>query len=152
MNTALKLLIAAACLLLATPVLAAPYTLSPDGTEVTDSKTGLTWRRCSEGQAWSGTTCTGTALAYTHEQALARAQTQTGWRLPDVKELASLADRSPGNPAIDPTVFPGAVSSWYWSSSPFAGISSSAWVVNFANGLVSYYSRSLYQSYVRLVR
>ena len=49
MNTARKWLIAAACLLLAAPVFAQPYTISADGTEVTDSQTGLTWRRCSEG-------------------------------------------------------------------------------------------------------
>ena len=95
--------------------------------------------------------CSSDLGSFSHEQALVQAQTQTGWRLPDVKELASLADRSRGNPAIDPTVFPGAVSSWYWSSSPFAGISSSAWGVKFADGLVGYYSR-IYQSYVRLVR
>ena len=49
MNTTRKWLIAAACLLLAAPVFAQPYTISADETEVTDSQTGLTWRRCSEG-------------------------------------------------------------------------------------------------------
>jgi len=45
------------------------------------------------GQTWAnaGSSCTGTASTYTHEQAPAYAKTQTGWRLPNVKELASLA-------------------------------------------------------------
>ncbi|MCX8521150.1 MAG: DUF1566 domain-containing protein, partial [Rhodoferax sp.] len=66
-----------------------------NGAEVTDRRTGLVWARCSLGQSWNGSTCTGTASTHTHEQALAQAQTAnvggaSGWRLPNVKELASL--------------------------------------------------------------
>jgi hypothetical protein len=34
----------------------ARYSYSTDGSVVTDSKTGLIWRRCSEGQSWSAGT------------------------------------------------------------------------------------------------
>jgi hypothetical protein len=130
------------------------YTYSTAGDEVTDSKTGLIWRRCSEGQTWSGSTCTGTAAAYTHEQALAQAQAQAGmagWRLPNVKELTSIANKALVNPAIDSTAFPVTPSEWYWSSTPYAGDSSNAWSVNFDNGNVNNGSRGD-GDHVRLVR
>jgi hypothetical protein len=131
------------------------FTLS--GAEATDKRTGLTWKRCSEGQAWSGNTCTGSASFHTHEAALTLAQaantTQntTGWRLPNVKELASLADKGCGFPAIDNTAFPATHNDNYWSSSPNAGISSSAWVVGFGSGGVDSNTRGGGNA-VRLVR
>jgi hypothetical protein len=131
------------------------FTISGD--EVTDKRTGLVWKRCSEGQTLSGSSCTGTAASYTHEQALARAKSAntadspTGWRLPNVKELASLADKGCQSPAIDSTAFPSTPSSWYWSSSPYVGYSASAWFVRFFNGDVNSYGRG-YGSRVRLVR
>lgn len=147
------------CLLGLMPVAASaqPFAISIDGTEVTDQKTGLVWRRCSEGMSWNGSTCAGTASAFTHEAALQYAATQassTGvaWRLPNVKELASIVDRSRNNPAIDPTAFPAAPVSSFWSASPAAGISVYAWYVNFYSGNVYGYWR-IYGGYsVRLVR
>lgn len=131
----------------------ARYTYSAAGDEVTDTKTGLTWRRCSEGQAWSGGTCTGTATTYPHEGALAQAKTQTGWRLPSVKELSSIADKTRSNPAIDTTAFPATPSSWYWSATPYAGGSGGAWYVDFSDGYVGYYYRNGgLNGHVRLVR
>ena len=128
------------------------------GLEVTDSQTGLVWQRCSVGQSWNGSTCTGNASSYTYEGALAYAKIQnttdsvTGWRLPNVKELASLADKGCQNPAIDRTAFPATPSSWYWTSSTYAGNSQLAWAVDFLNGYFGYnYGRGNYLR-VRLVR
>lgn len=139
-------------------VFAQPFMVSADGSEVTDQKTGLIWRRCSEGMNWDGATCAGTALTFTHEAALQHAATQansTGvaWRLPNVKELSSIADRSRSNPAIDPTAFPAtpAISFWSASPKPYLGISDYAWRVNFISGTV--YGVYRVDSYsVRLVR
>lgn len=127
-----------------------PVASSPN--EVLDTKTKLVWARCSVGQTWSGTTCTGTATGMTHEAALTHATTHTGWRLPNVKELASLADKGCRNPAIDVSVFPNTVSNPYWTLSPYVGLSNDAGFVNFNNGSVNYssYRSNLY--YVRLVR
>lgn len=133
-------------------VAAGSYTYSVDGSEVTDTNTGLVWRRCSEGQIWSVNACTGTAIQYTHQEAFERAANQTGWRLPNIKELSSLTNRVfPKNPAIDAAAFPGTLPLYYWSSSPFAGNASDAWYVLFSGGFVSVTNRAN-PIYVRLVR
>jgi Protein of unknown function (DUF1566) len=118
-------------------VAAGPFTYSADGSEVTDTATGLVWRRCSEGQTWSGATCTGTARIYRHEGALTQAKNQAGWRLPNVKELSSLVSLDRVRPSIDITAFPYTTSNYYWTSSPYAGDAGSAWVVGFDSGFVS---------------
>ena len=119
---------------------------------VLDTRTGLTWRRCAEGQVWNGTTCTGSALTFTHEAALTRAAAQTpAWRLPNVKELSSIADKALQNPAIDSTAFPAAPSNYFWSASPYVGNPSGAWVVSFGDGGVYGNGRST-SHLVRLVR
>jgi len=132
---------------------AARYSFSTDGSEVTDAQTGLIWRRCSEGQTWdlATTTCTGTVTTYTHEGALTQAKTQAGWRLPNVKELSSLVDKSRVSPSIDMTAFPGTPSNYFWSSSPYAGNASYAWFVYFYYGLVISNLRT-FNLHVRLVR
>ena len=117
------------------------YTASADGQEVKDNKTQLVWRRCPEGMTWSGDTCDGSASAMSHQAALQQAASQatgTGvaWRLPNVKELASIVDRSRSNPAIDPLAFPATPSNAFWSSSPYVGSSSGAWGVYFSIGYV----------------
>ena len=124
---------------------------SQDGGVVTDSRTGLTWRRCSEGQAFDGVTCAGTSTAFTHEQALLHAKGQAGWRLPNVKELGSLVDRARLNPSIDPLAFPETESYYYWSSSPVADFPVLVWIVNFRYGDVDGLNRDYY-GLLRLVR
>lgn len=150
-----KLLAASAGLLclagLGAPVAwAAPYIYNGDGSEVTDERTGLVWRRCAEGMVWSGVTCSGSATLFTHEQALLHAKTQAGWRLPGIKELSSIADRSRTGPAIDLAVFP-ATGNFFWSASPYVGNPASAWGVYFNYGGADHYYRSGVFS-VRLVR
>ncbi len=129
------------------------YANATDGSEVTDAQTGLTWSRCPAGQSWSATTftCNGTQNTYTHENALRYAKGQPGWRLPNVKELASLADVTQINPAINATAFPGTLSSAYWSSTPDVSNPLSAWTVSFDLGSVNSVSRNT-ASYVRLIR
>ena len=132
------------------------YTVSTNGQEVTDSKTGLIWRRCSEGQVWSGSACTGSASVFMHEAALAHATAQTlatnvAWRLPNVKELASIRDVTKSAPTIDSLAFPATTSDIYWSSSPRLDDSNYAWGINFYFGYVSGgYRNDSYQ--LRLLR
>lgn len=109
------------------------------GDVVTDSRTGLMWKRCSEGQSWSGSTCVGTASVrnWTDALQLAEASTFAGysdWRLPNLKELRSLVEECRVNPAINVSIFPSTPGMNFWTSSPYAGSSSGAWYVFFGNG------------------
>ncbi|WP_158273204.1 DUF1566 domain-containing protein [Limnohabitans sp. WS1] len=129
-----------------------------NGAEVIDKRTGLTWKRCSEGQNWNGSTCTGSATLHNHEAALTLAkaantsQSATLWRLPNVKELASLADNGCQPPAIDNMAFPATPPSSFWSSSPDVGDASYAWYVYFGYGNVYRLDRGNHYVHVRLVR
>ncbi|HSU68593.1 MAG TPA: DUF1566 domain-containing protein, partial [Tepidisphaeraceae bacterium] len=114
------------------------YIDNKNGT-VTDADSGLMWAKIP-GPAlnWDA------AMAYS-------SQVTTGgfkdWRLPDVKELASLIDfnalnsqdASGASPCIDRTFFPDATASFYWSStklrSPTGG---KAWYVDLAGGSLRY--------------
>jgi Protein of unknown function (DUF1566) len=127
------------------------YSYINNGTEVVDSKTGLTWKRCEEGMAWNGNTCIGTSNIFTHEQALVQANTQAGWRLPNRKELTGIQDFS-RYPAIDPLLFPTNVEfPSYWSSTPNGDNGDSIWSVSFYVG--AYLVGRQYQGLqIRLVR
>ena len=122
-----------------------------NGAEVRDRHTGLVWSRCSVGQRWDGNTCAGAATALTHEQALQYADSQSDWRLPNVRELSSLADLGCVNPAIDKNALPTIPSSLYWTSSPNVGNSTTSWVVESGSGGVTTIGRHL-ATHVRLVR
>jgi hypothetical protein len=133
---------------------AGPYTVSADGKEVTDSRTGLTWRRCAEGMAASPRGCTGAPLALDHAAAGARAAAQakasgTAWRLPSTAELRSIADESRFKLAIDIDAFPGTPPEHFWTADRING--DYAYAVNFYNGF--HYDRyHTNQHHVRLVR
>jgi len=74
------------------------------------------------------------------------------WRLPTVKELATLVHSGRYSPAIDTDFFPESVSSNYWSSTTRVDYTGDAWRVNFSHGYVSYGSYKSYSYYVRAVR
>ena len=95
-------------------------------------KTGLTWKRCAEGQTWNGSTCTGAEAYYSWPQALNLAS--GGWRLPNLKELNSIIEQRNYSPAINGAVFPAPPNTYFWSASPYAPDAGNAWNVNFNNG------------------
>ncbi len=139
---------------------------------VTDSKTGLMWKQCVEGQTFSGGTCSGTALTFTWKDLLQRPGTVNGdgfaghadWRLPNIKELLSIVEEQCYSPAINVTRFPNTPSygpivevqpiPYVWSGSPYAYYSGYAWVVNFDYGNSDFLNRNDndYNLAVRLVR
>ena len=131
------------------------YTVNADGT-VVDKKTALTWMRCALGQTWDNGACTGFAQPYTWQSALQSAESAVfaglnDWRLPNQKELQSLVESRCYDPAINLTVFPNVTGDYFWSSSPVAGDSNYAWLVDFNHGSDRWHSKvSTY--YVRLVR
>lgn len=131
------------------------YLVHGDGT-VTDTRTHLMWKRCSEGQSWDGSTCTGNVSDHTWEEALTLAEGHTfaghsDWRLPNRNELQSLVETCRTGPAINTPIFPNTPIAYFWSSSPSASHSDYAWHVNFNHGYVNYHYRPN-SSHVRLVR
>ncbi|MBT3488191.1 MAG: DUF1566 domain-containing protein, partial [Gammaproteobacteria bacterium] len=73
------------------------------------------------------------------------------WYLPEREQLRTIVDYSRYNPSINQGYFPNTKSSFYWSSSPSAHYSASAWYVNFNDGLDGRDGKSTYKD-VRLVR
>ena len=61
------------------------------------------------------------------------------WRLPDRKDLQSLADDTASNPAIDIAYFPNTMPSYYWSSTTGAHGTDLAWCIGFHG--ISRYAR-----------
>lgn len=133
----------------------ADFSDNGDGT-VTHHKTGLIWQRCSLGQSWDGTNCTGDAMTFIWADALAAAAQNTfaglsDWRLPNKNELASIVEYRCWNPAINSLFFLNTPSALYWSSSAYANSSRYAWGVSFYGVGSSHSSKSDYY-HVRLVR
>lgn len=73
------------------------------------------------------------------------------WRLPNVKELLSIADYSVYSPAVNGTFFPNTQSDDYWSGTTYAGDTAFAWDVYFDGGDV-YAGGKTFEDYVRPVR
>lgn len=115
--------------------------------EVTDLRTGLIWQRCSVGQQWDGTNCTGSAIYYTWPEALALAS--GGWRVPNINELLSIVETACANPAINSNIFPNTMVDRYWTSSPYNGLTVSS--VGFDYGYDGL-RQKVDSSFARLVR
>jgi hypothetical protein len=107
--------------------LAPAYVDNGDGT-VTDVARSLTWQQADDG------------VKKTWEQALAHCEGLTlggasDWRLPNVKELASLEDFA-SYPVADSTFFPGTRQTYYWSSTTVRSAPTTAWQASFLGGSV----------------
>ena len=139
------------------------YEISVDGQTVTDTRTGLMWKRCSQGQNWDGNTCSGSGGTFIWDNALASAEASTfagyeDWRLPNIKELESLTEPCRDTASINDTVFPGTMNWRYWSASPRFNPNTvhgypkkAAWCLNFGPAVVQSGPRDG-AYHVRLVR
>lgn len=160
----------AACLPLASQ--AEPYFTNKEGNLIWDKATNLVWQRCSVGQTWDGKTCAGEAKKFTFDEA--QKQAGNGWRVPTIRQLASLIRCSDGKfkdavdvgdggtaiprvcpdgskkPTIDPVAFPQTPSSLFWSTSS-VGNSNSARDAYFEDGYIGSAERDNH-SRVRLLR
>jgi hypothetical protein len=119
------------------------FTDNGDGT-VADNTTGLMWSQVTDmtPMNWQA------ALAWCENLSLAGYE---DWRLPTLKELASIVDDDVDGLAIDSTYFPDTMSAYYWSSTSNAYDPDHAWLISFSlgnNGQGSKYSTY----YVRAVR
>lgn len=128
-----------------------------DGT-VTDQRTRLVWKRCTEGQTWetASSTCAGGTVMYSWADALALAKNTTfagssDWRLPNRKELESIVEFCGHSPAINLAIFPATPAERFWSSSTYLPSTASAWEVYFFDGYAGATNKA-YPNYIRLVR
>lgn len=135
-----------------------------DGT-ITDSKTGLMWKKCLEGA--SGASCDiDSPIHFTWQESLERIGVvnngigfagYTDWRLPNIRELISIVEEQCAYPAINTNHFPTLDPySWsVWSASPYIDsrltVQDNIWVVSFFDGSSVVAGRSN-QLIVRLVR
>ncbi len=108
----------------------------------TDPVTGLEWQCESPGR-----------MSWHQAQSYARSLTLAGrsdWRLPSVRELESLLDRTQYRPEMRPEI-PFRDTRSYWSSTTFGSHRSNAWIVMFDGAYVlSYYKTNAY--HVRCLR
>ena len=129
-----------------------------DGT-ITDSKTGLMWKKCLEGV--TGDNCEkNSPSTFTWQKALKYTETfndgdgfagHTDWRLPSIGELCSIIEQQCYRPAINTIRFPNTPNAHVWAKTLFAGHSGFAWYVNFGDGR-SYIDGLQINTAVRLVR
>ena len=115
---------------------------------VTDTKTGLQWQDdySDNGGSIKQTTWSG-AIDYCENLMLGG---YSDWRLPNIVELCSVADRLHYNPAMN-SVFQSITTGYYWSSTTLADYTGNAWIVNFYDGYSSNGNKTG-TYYVRCVR
>jgi hypothetical protein len=108
------------------------------GDIVVDASSNLAWKRCSIGQTWNGTSCSGQAALFTFSQAQTlSAPSFDGfvWRMPRPEELATLVIADGNCPvAIDQEFFPRSVPRAYWTSTPVPKLTDLAYCQSFAAG------------------
>lgn len=127
-----------------------------DNGQLLHLRTNLMWMRCAIGQTWDGETCSGEAEPYTWKQALELSvgyefNGSTNWRLPNIKELSSITERSCTRPSVDVDLFPATPPDDFWTSTPSMSDANSAWVVAFFNSSNSIKEKNR-TVFVRLVR
>lgn len=96
---------------------------------VTDNATGLMWTTCPVGFDLGRLGCykpTAAVTTFTWDEAIAEAENSTfadfsDWRVPNVKELATIVERKCSNPALNQSVFSGNgtnMSASVWTNTP----------------------------------
>jgi hypothetical protein len=117
-----------ACADSATSLPASRFQDNGDGT-VTDVQSKLMWMRCPSGQRWVAPRCVGTASAFDWRDAKQHADQVSrdgaaffnDWRVPALRELATITDRGCSSPRTNVAVFPGTPSAPFWSATPRPG-------------------------------
>ena len=128
---------------------------------IEDTVTGLLWQRCALGQQATETACTGIATKMTWQEAIqASFALNDGWRLPNIKELASIINYQCFTPPYNLTTFPNTPTSrerGFWTSTPgqknISGEEeeTTAWISDLWHGQLKR-SSVMEKHYVRLVK
>lgn len=136
----------------------ARFVAENDGTTV-DQLTQLMWMRCPLGQTWSGKDCQGEALRLRWQDGLAAAErmNRTGshfyndWRVPSLRELATVAERQCVRPRINLQVFPGTPAVGFWTSTGSVQDQGQVYSLDFDTGGIRQMANDA-SLHVRLVR
>lgn len=103
-----------------------------DGEIIEDSQNNLFWTKSpSESIPWKDALMYCKNLEYADE---------TGWRLPNINELASIIDHSTTRPASE---FPGLTMNYLWSSTSYSGYAYNAWSVSASDGTIKSMDKTL---------
>jgi len=127
-----------------------------NGGEAFDTKTALTWRRCSLGTSWNGQGCACEPAFASLDEAMEMAKSEGPlWRVPSGPELESIVDRSCGSPVVDQKVFSDIRPSdegtaEYWTTNA-VGAADLFYFFDFMSGLADGHSSGFHLA-VRLVR
>ena len=118
-----------------------PFLDHGDGT-VTDTRSGLMWRRCGLGMVWESERCTGDRGSYSRDRADAAIELvhaeggmsgYTDWRLPTLVELMTLVVEGSG--LRYPEAFPGVPAAHVWSATPWDVTLDRYWNVHLGEGV-----------------
>jgi hypothetical protein len=132
-----------------------------DGT-VTDKQSQLVWMRCAAGQQWRSAQCAGNATRFGWDEARKHVERfnrrgdafHDEWRVPALRELASITDRRCATPRTNVDVFPQTPSAGFWTTTarPRADdVSDRVFVLNFgAAGVLA--SSKVERHHLRMVR
>jgi len=127
-----------------------------DGT-ITDNATGLMWVK-EPGACGGAFGSPGSPSQMTWNNAIDNCLAldyagHNDWRLPNIKELASIIDYEVWLPSIDSVFFPYTQNWYYWSSTTYFPASASAWAIYFMDGSIDYYNtKTIDTFFVRPVR
>jgi len=138
--------------------------LNQDIEVIEDYKTGLMWARCFWGSSWdiSSVNCELDSDATISWKAALKAVDianstdylgYSDWRMPNIKELASIVEYQCFRPAINEAVFPlsgFSAEGSFWTNTPVYG-GTSIRLINFISGQVVSQDYTT-QNYLRLVR
>jgi hypothetical protein len=120
------------------------FTDNNNGT-VTDHLTRLIWMKDTSALGmmnWAGALNAANTLA-SGSAGLTDGSQAGDWRLPNVRELQSLADYSKVSPALPENhPFTGVMSTYYWTSTTYAYNTDGAWTIGYADGYVSAYFKT----------
>ena len=124
---------------------------------VVDLERQIEWLRCSVGQRWNGSECSGNIVNLSLDMVpkaleIANEQLGRGWRLPSKAELKSIVCKECPSPKIDKEIFPNTDNAPYWTGDKSIFNSKFYVSVNFHTGFSFNRFSPIKELAVRLVR
>ena len=124
---------------------------------VVDLERQIEWLRCSVGQRWNGSECSGNIVNLSLDMVpkaleIANEQLGGGWRLPSKAELKSIVCKECPSPKIDKDIFPNTDNAPYWTGDQSIFNSKFYVSVNFHTGFSFNRFSPIKELAVRLVR